>query len=242
MRHLLIASLAALLLTSQTGRAAELSIVGAWVLNKDLTPMPDGAARRPEDGARRGPHAGGGGGGRGGFGGIGGFGGGGGPHEPSEAQLHKMEALRDRLTDIPDRLTITRSDTTVTIVDSFGRTITLKTDGKKQPRLTGEGEFNSKSHFDGATLLVDDDFNGPKVTTTFEPILDRGEIRQLRVTIHVEGMGGGAGGGDGGAHPGGGRGGAEHGGSAQRPPRPGREVVRVYDAAPASEPKGSLPQ
>jgi len=239
MRHLLIASLA-VLLTSQTGRAEELSIVGAWVLNKDLTPMPDGAERRPEDGARRGPRGGGGGGGRGGFGG---FGGGGGPHEPSDAQIHKMEALRDRLTDIPERLTITRTDTTVTIVDSFGRTITLKTDGKKQPRLTGEGEFNSKSHFDGVKLLVDDDFNGPKVTTTFEPILDRGEIRQLRVTIHVEGMGrGGEGGGHAGPHPGGGRGGAEHGGSAQGPPRPGREVVRVYDAAPTSEPKGSLPQ
>ena len=239
MRHLFIASLAVLLLTSQTGHAAELSIVGAWVLNKDLTPMPD-AQNRPEDGARRGAR---GGGGRGGFSGLGGFGGGGGPHEPSEAQIHKMEALRDRLSDIPERLTITRSDTTVTIVDSFGRTITLKTDGKKQPRLTGEGEFNSKSHFDGASLLVDDDFNGPKVTTTFEPILDRGEIRQLKVTIHVEGMGGGGGGGRSSSeHSASAHGGPEHGGSAQRPPRPGREVVRVYDAAPASEPKGSLPQ
>ena len=48
MRHLLIASLAVFLI-SYTGRAAELSIVGAWVLNKDLTPLPDGAQRRPEE-------------------------------------------------------------------------------------------------------------------------------------------------------------------------------------------------
>jgi hypothetical protein len=197
MRHLFVASLA-LLLTSQTGRAAELTIVGAWVINKDLTPMPDGE-RRPEEGARRGPR-GGGGGGRGGFsGGLGGFGGG--PHEPSEAEIHKMEAIRDRLTDIPERLTITRTDTTVTIADALGRTATLKTDGKKQPRLTGEGEFSSKTHFDGVKLVIEDDFNGPKVTTTLEPLLDRGEIRQLKVTIQADG---------------------DH--------RQAREVVRVYDA------------
>jgi hypothetical protein len=79
-------------------------------------------------------------------------------------------------------------------------------------RHVGEGEFNSKSHFEGARLVVEDDFNGPKVTTTYEPILERGEIRQLKVTIHVESMGGG------------GRGGPEG-------PRAAREVVRVYDAA-----------
>ena len=225
MRQLLVASLA-LLLISHTGLAAELSIVGAWVVNKELTPMPDGAQRRPED-APRGGGRGGGGGGRGGFSGaLGGFGGGAG-HEPSEAQIHKMEALRDRLVDIPERLTITRTESTVTIADAFGRTVTLKTDGKKQPRLTGEGEFNSKSHFDGAKLVVEDDFNGPKVTTTYEPILDRGELRQLRVTLHVEGMGGrgGRGGPDGGGHAG-----AEHGGGAAGEHRPGREAVRIYDA------------
>jgi hypothetical protein len=236
MRQVLIASLAFLLM-SQTGRAAELSIVGAWVLNKDLTPMPDGAQRRPaEEG-----HRGGGGRGGGGRGGFGGFGGGGGPHEPSDAEIHKMEAIRDRLSDIPDHLTITRTDTSVTIADAFGRTMTLKTDGKKQPRLTGEGEFNSKSHFDGAKLMVEDDFNGPKVLTTFEPILDRGEIRQLKVTISVDGMGGRGGGGGysggggypgGGGHGGGGRGGPppQQGGGAEGQHRPGREVVRIYDA------------
>jgi hypothetical protein len=222
MRHLLVASLAVLLM-SQSGRAAELSIVGAWVLNKDLTPMPDGRQQHPDDAARRGPR-GGGGGGRGGF--SGGFGGGrgGSGHEPSEADIHKMEALRDRLSDIPETLTITRTDTTVTIADALGRTMTLTTDGKKQPRLTGEGEFNSKSHFDGARLVVEDDFNGPKVTTTYEPLLDQGEIRQLKVTLSIEGMGGPGGGG----HPGG-RGGGQQGG-AEGQHRPGREVVRVYDA------------
>ena len=209
MRHLFIASLAVLLM-SQSGRAAELSIVGAWVLNKDLTPMPDGAQRRPDEEGHRGPR-GGGGGGRGGFS-VPGMSGG--SHEPSDAQIHKMEAIRDRLSEIPERLTITRGDNSVTIADAFGRTATLKTDGKKQPRLTGEGEFNSKTHFDGAKLVVEDDFNGPKVMTTYEPILDRGEIRQLKVTVHVDNMGG-PGGGGGGAHPGGGGGGrgGQHGGA-----------------------------
>jgi len=214
MRPLLIASLA-VLLTSQPGRAAELSIAGAWVLNKDLTPMPDGAQRRPDEEGRRGQHGGRGGGGRGGFG-VGMPGGG---HEPSEAQIHKMEAMRDRLFDIPERLTITRAETSVTIADGLGRTATLKTDGKKQPRLTGEGEFNSKSHFDGAKLVVEDDFSGPKVTTTYEPILDHGEIRQLKVTLHIDNMGGPGGGG---------RGGPQGGADGQH--QPGREVVRIYDA------------
>lgn len=251
MRHLLIAAIA-VLLTSPTGRAAELSVVGSWVLNKDLTPMPDGPDRRPDDG-RRGPRGGGRGGGRGGFGG-GGFGGGS-NNGPSDAEIHKMESVRDRLTEIPDRLTITKTESAVTIADSFGRTATLKTDGKKQPRVTGEGEFNSKTHFEGVKLIVEDDFNGPKITTTYEPILDRGEIRQLKVTLHVEGMGGrggrmggpppgggfgGRGGGFGGGRGGGfggGRGGYGGGGRAPEErgdgqPRPGGgDVVRIYDAA-----------
>lgn len=235
MRHVLIA-IVAVALMSQSSRAAELSIVGAWVLNKDLTPMPDGT-QRPANGERRPPRGGSsGGGGRGGFGGGG--------QGPSEEQIHKMEAIRDRLSEIPERLTITSTETTVTIADAFGRTATLNTNGKKQPRVTGEGEFNSKTHFDGAKLVVEDDFNGPKITTTYEPLLDQGEIRQLKVTLHVDGMGGGGGRGMGGSPPGGGGfgggGGMGRGGGRGGPPpqgdrggaegqRPGREVVRIYD-------------
>ena len=198
-------------------RTAELTVVGAWTLNKDLTPMPDGN-RRPE-GGRGGPGRPGGGG-RGGFGGRGGPGGGQGP---SEEEMHRMQAIRDRLTEIPDRLIITKSATTVTITDGFGRTWNLNTDGKKQERLTGEGEFSSKTHFEGARLVVEDDFKGPRVITTFEPTLEGGEISRLIVTVKIENMQRGGGGGRGG--PPGGRGGPEGG---QRPGPP--EVKRVYDA------------
>lgn len=244
LRRLMIASLSVFLL-SQNGRAAELTIVGAWTLNKDLTPMPDGPPRRPEGGGeRRRPE--GGGGGRGGYGGGGrggGFGRGGGGKEPDELEMHKMQAVRDRLTDIPERLTITRTETSVTIADALGRTATLKTDNKKQPRLTGEGEFTSKAHYEGAKLIVEDDFSGPKVITTYEPLLDRGEIRQLKVTVSVENMPRGGGRGPGGPPPGAGGGGGERReppqgappqegrDGARGPGGPGRGVVRIYDAA-----------
>ena len=145
---------------------------------------------------------------------MGGFGGG----APSEADMHRMEAVRARLTEIPERLIITQAQGSVTIADGFGRTATLKTDGKKQQRVTGEGEFNSKTHFDGTKLVVEDDFDGPKVTTTYEPILEGGEINRLVVTIKVENM------------PGAGRARLEGRGQpgADRQARP--EVRRVYDA------------
>jgi hypothetical protein len=74
----------------------------------------------------------------------------------------------------------------VTITDGFGRSWTLNSDGKKQERVTGEGEFSSKTHFEGAKLIVEDDFKGPKVITIFEPTLEGGEISRLIVTLTVE--------------------------------------------------------
>jgi len=225
MRRLLATALVVLLLSPVVG-ASDLTIVGAWVINRQLSPMAD-TNRRSGDGEHRGS----GGGGRGGF--MGGRGGPGG-NGPSEAEVHKQEAVRERLTTVPERLTITRTPTTVTIADSFGRTATLKTDGKKQPRLTGEGEFTSKAHFEGEKLVVEDDFGGPKVFTTFEPSLDKGEIPRLIVTVAVDNLpGGGHGhdwseghGGSGGRSGSGGRGGAEgeH--------RSGPEARHVYDAEP----------
>ena len=220
MRHAIAIAAAALLL-STTGRAAELSVVGAWTLNKDLTPMPDGNRRPPEGG--RGGQRGPGGGGRGGFGSRGGPGGGG----PSEEEMHRMQAIRDRLTEIPDRLIITRTATTVTIADGFGRTATLNTDGKKQPRLTGEGEFSSKTQFDGVRLVMlglTGITLSYSVITTLEPVLEEGEISRLIVTLKLEDMRGG-GGGHGGPPPGRGHGGPA-GVERSGPP----EIKRVYDA------------
>ena len=230
MRRLLLTAFVALLLSPVVIAAPDVTIVGAWVINRQLSPMSDGN-RPPPEGEHRGS---GGGGGRGGLmGGRGGPGGGG----PSEAELHKREAIRERLTTVPDRLTITRTPTTVTIADSLGRTVTLKTDGKKQPRLTGEGEFTSKAHFEGEKLLVEDDFGGPKVFTTFEPTLERGELARLIVTVTLDNPPGGRGGPEG--HGGsGGRSGAEgHGGSGghgapEGEHRSGPEARHVYDAEP----------
>ena len=207
MRYMIAIALAVVL---SPVRAAELTVVGAWTLNKELTPMPDGNRRPP---------AGGRGGGRQGSGGRGGFAGRGGP---SDADMHRMQAIRDRLTEIPDRLIITRTPTMVTITDGFGRTWALNSDGKKQERVTGEGEFTSKTHFEGAKLVVEDDFKGPTVITTFEPTLESGEVARLVVTVKTENLPGGGRGG-----PPEGRGGPE-GGERRGPP----EVKRVYDAEP----------
>lgn len=223
MRGLLLGVAATVLLVSTGARASAPEVVGAWRLNRELTVMPEAREGqrpegRPPGGGGRGGGMPGGGmpGGRGGFGGaMGGPGGG----RPSEKELHKMEVVRRRMTEIPDRLIITRAGDSVTITDGDGRSATLKTDGKKQDRLTGDGEFTSKTHFDGSRLIVEEDFDGPKVTTTFTPVLDGGEIPRLEVTVKVDGMKGGPGGPRGG--------GGDHGdaGGHSGPP----EIKRVYD-------------
>ena len=172
-------------------QGAELTVIGAWTLNRDLTTMPDGDARKPPDGGRRGGSGGGGGGGgRGGRGG--GFGGGGrgglgGGNAPNEEATHRVEVIRRRFTEMPLRLVITRNGDNVIIVDEIGRSQTLKADGKKQERVTGDGEFTSKTRFDGARLVVEEDFGGPKLTTTYTPILE-GEIPRLEVTLKTDNM------------------------------------------------------
>jgi hypothetical protein len=124
------------------------------------------------------------------------------------------------MTEIPDRLIITRDGDSVTITDGDGRSARLKADGKKQDRVTGDGEFTSKTHFDGVRLVVEEDFDGPKVTTTYAPVLEGGEILRLEVTVKVDGMRGGPGGG------GRGPGGAGESGTRGAPP----ERKRVYDS------------
>ena len=53
---------------------------------------------------------------------------------------------------------------------------------------TGDGEFKSKTRFDGSQLIVEDDFGGPKLTTTYTPMLDGGEILRLVVTLKPENL------------------------------------------------------
>jgi hypothetical protein len=76
--------------------------------------------------------------------------------------------------------------TRVQLVDELGRTTNLVADGKKQERLTGDGEFKSVTRLEGARLIVEEDFGGPKVTTTYERVTSDGENR-LQVTLQIDG-------------------------------------------------------
>jgi hypothetical protein len=163
------------------------TVQGEWILNRDLTPAlptrddmkrPDGP--RPP-GGRGGPPAGGGG-----FGGGLGNGPGGGRRGPSEEEIRKLEAVRRRIDAAPQRLVISIEGTRVQLVDELGRATNLVADGKKQQRLTGDGEFKSVTRLEGARLVVEEDFGGPKVTTTYERITSDGESR-LQVTLQVDG-------------------------------------------------------
>jgi hypothetical protein len=190
-------------------------VAGAWKINKELTPMPDGDQPRERPRRPEGGH-----GGRGGSP-MGGFGGGPGSGGPSESELRKMEAVRSRLQEISERLVIAVDGTNVQIVDARGRTANLHADGKSQQRVTGDGEFKSKTRFEGARLIVEEDFGGPKVISTFEPV-QANEGRRLQVTVRAEGMRGLPEGGRGG------RGGPPGGQPPGQDPRT-RSVVRVYD-------------
>lgn len=193
MRRLaLLAPVLALALTS-IPQAAELTITGTWALNRDLTTIPDEReARRAPDGGRRGDFGGKGGGapvgpGIGGRGSLAGLGG----NSPSDEEMRSAEAIRRRLNDIPLQLIISRNGDSVTFVDQIGRSQTIKADGKKQDRVTGDGEFKSKARFDGDRLVIEDDFGGPKLTTTYRPLLE-GEVRRLEVTLKPDNMPGAA--------------------------------------------------
>jgi hypothetical protein len=185
------------------------TVQGDWTLNRDLTPAPprrDDYVRRPE--GRRPP----GGGGFPGGGGLpgGGFGGGESRRGPSDKEMRKWEAVRSRIEELPQRLVISIDGTRVQVVDEFGRATNLVADGKKQDRLTGDGEFKSIAKLVGGRLVVEEDFDGPKVTTTYERLTSEGESR-LQVTLQIEGMPEGRGG---------------RGDQTSRAP-----ITRIYDAS-----------
>jgi len=171
------------------------SVQGEWSLNRELTPA---APSRGDDVRRpvgRRPPGGGSGGFPGGGGGGGGFGGGppGGRPGPSEKDMRKMEAVRRRIEEVPQRLVIFIDGMRVQLVDELGRATNLVADGKKQERVTGDGEFKSVTRLEGARLVVEEDFGGPKVTTTYERLASDGESR-LQVTLQIDGMPEGRGG------------------------------------------------
>jgi hypothetical protein len=206
-------------LPSQASQTVD--IAGGWILNHELTTVPQRGEMDREAGG--GPRGGGGGygpgGGRGGgFGGGMGRGGfGGGMGRPSDEEMRKMEVVRRRLTDVPDRLIVVRDAQSVSITDGNGRRTNYKLDGKKQDQFNGDGEFTTKTRFDGNRLIVEEDFGRRKLVTTYSPILD-GDKARLEVTVKPEG----------GKEPGAGRGGMDRpsGDATNSPPR---EFKRVYD-------------
>ncbi|MFA5908825.1 MAG: hypothetical protein WC815_08620 [Vicinamibacterales bacterium] len=107
--------------------------------------------------------------------------------------MRKFEAIRRRIEEVPQRLVISIDGVRVQIVDEFGRATNLVADGKKQDRLTGDGEFKSITKLAGDRLVLEEDFAGPKVTTTYERLTSNRESR-LQVTLQIEGIPEGRGG------------------------------------------------
>lgn len=174
----------------QASTSAPQSIVGAWILNNDLSDTGlagrgNGDGQTGDDSGRRGGYGGGrrrGGGG--GFGG-GGFGrGGGGSAQPQdrEAAQRMRTALRDEM-QAPDHLTIVQTDTTVIMTTKDGRTTRLSTDGKKvKDESTG---IERKTKWDGSKLVSEvSGLGSGKVTETYS--VDA-ELKQLRVALAIDG-------------------------------------------------------
>jgi hypothetical protein len=169
-------------------RSATPSIVGAWTLNKDLSDAP---GTTPQRGDRSGGGGGGGGrrggggfgGGRrgGGFGGGGGgFGGGGGAGARGNPDdMRRMRDAMQEIMEVPDRMTITQSESMVIITTGDGRTTRLSTDNKKvKDDSTG---IERKSHWDKEQLVSEISNAGPnKITQTFAM---NPESHRLTVTL-----------------------------------------------------------
>jgi hypothetical protein len=208
---------------TQPTPTAKADIAGAWVLNRDLTVVPQrDDVERPAGGGRGG---GGHGGGFGGGFGRGGAMGGGGMARPSDEEIRKMQVIRRHLFEIPDRLIVVRDPQSVSVTDGNGRRMNYKLDGKKQDQFTGDGEFTTKSRVDGNRLIVEEDFGGRKITVTYTPVFD-GDTPRLEVTVKAEG----------GRGPGGGGRGGSGGSSSDQPAGSPRELKRVYDLEARSQP------
>jgi hypothetical protein len=190
MRNLILGVAISLIAVAWPSAKEAPDVAGAWKLNKQLSSATNGYGSGGEghEGGRR-P---GGGGGRGGGGrGGGGRGGGmpgmlGGMGQPKDSDLRKMEVVRSRMREISERLIIVHDGNSVSITDGNGRHMSLKADGKKQQQVTGDGEFKTRTHFEGWKLIVEEDFGGPKVLTTYTPTLEGGEIKRLEVVVRME--------------------------------------------------------
>jgi hypothetical protein len=151
--------------------------------------------------------------------GMPGMGGGGGP---SEKDMHRIRVIADRVSQPPASLTIVRDGAKVIVTDSDGRSVTYTTDGRKEERLTGDGEFVSRSRFEGDTLVIEEDFGGGvKLTTRATPVLS-GDHEQLEVTLKAAGLPKRPGSSGGGRPP-------DEGGESRAPRGPIDTATRIYE-------------
>jgi len=165
------------------------SIAGAWTMNRGLSDpggqndQADTGRRNGGGGGRRGGYGRGGGGfGRGGGGGYG-RGGGQGRMNPDEA-ARMRDAMRD-VTDPPDHLVITETDAMIVLTSADGRTTRLSPDGKAIK--DDNTKIERKTKWDGGKLVSEiSGLGSRKMTQTFAI---NPELRQLRVTVQIEGSG-----------------------------------------------------
>ncbi|HEX7793791.1 MAG TPA: hypothetical protein VF456_05535 [Vicinamibacterales bacterium] len=164
------------------------SIVGAWTINKDLSDTQgsgsqngDRSGRGGYGGGRRGGGGFGGGGRRGGGGGGFGGGGGGGARGGNPDDMRRMRQAMQDLMDVPDRMTITQSESMVIITTGDGRTTRLSTDGKKVKDDSTGIERKTQWSKDKTQLISEISNAGPnKITQTFAVNPDS---HQLSVTF-----------------------------------------------------------
>ena len=185
-----VACLSGPLLAQEKSSAPGASIAGAWTRNTELSDKP--AARgepgsdsgRGDSGRRRGGgRRGGGGGGFGGGFGRGGMGRGGDAGRGNPEEMMRMrDALRD-ITNPPDHLTITQTDSMVVVTGADGRTTRLSPDGKKIK--DDNTKVERKTRWDGGKLVSEiSGLGSGKMTQTFavDP-----ESKQLRIVVVMEG-------------------------------------------------------
>jgi hypothetical protein len=134
--------------------------------------------------------------------------------------MRRRRVVVSRLTEPPASLVIVRDDVRVSVTDGGGRSVTYTADGRKEPRLTGDGEFTSRATFEGQVLVIEEDFGGGvTLTTRLAPTSVAGRER-LEVSLKGNGLPKPP---DRGGRP------VETGGRPGAPPL--SEVLRVYERA-----------
>lgn len=107
---------------------------------------------------------------------------------PSQEDMRRMGVVQRRVTEPPASLVIVRDGARVIVTDGDGRSVAYQTDGRKEDRVTGDGEFSSRARWEGEVLVVEEDFGGGvKLTTRAAPIVSENRER-LEMTLKVDGL------------------------------------------------------